>query len=171
MTGSDGTDRIYGYDGNDTINAGHGDDILYGGKGNDKLNGNGGSDTYIFERGDGQDSITEIDYAGNPSTDKVIFADNMLNLIFEKSGRNMKVSVAGTTDNVTIQNWTYGKGYQIEEFYTSDNKILQSTKVDQLIQAMAAFGKSSGMSWSSAIQQRPEQVNTILQNFWANKTV
>lgn len=169
LSGSDGDDRIYGYEGNDTIQAGHGNDMIDGGKGNDVLSGGGGSDTYLFAKGDGQDIIREIDYMGSPSTDKAIFADNMLNLIFEKNGRNMKVSVGGSTDSVTIENWAFGKGYQVEEFHTADNRVLSSTKVDQLIEAMASFGKTGGMSWSTAIQQKPEEVNAILQNFWTTK--
>ncbi|MEI6056438.1 MAG: calcium-binding protein, partial [Lentisphaerota bacterium] len=69
MTGTDSSDKIYSLDGddaisagkgNDLVEAGNGDDILSGEAGNDILNGGEGSDTYIYRRGDGNDTI--IDY-------------------------------------------------------------------------------------------------------------
>ena len=48
LTGGDGNDTLFGQLGNDT---------LYGGAGNDTLYGGRGSDIYVFERGDGADTI------------------------------------------------------------------------------------------------------------------
>lgn len=169
LTGTNGVDRIYGYDGDDTIQTGHGDDHLSGGKGNDILNGHGGSDTYYFNKGDGRDRIQEIDYRDNPSTDRLVFGENMLNLIFEKQGRNMKISIANSEDHITVENWSYGKGQQIEEFLTMDNKILHSHKVDLLIQAMAAYSQENGMTWNQAINERPEEVQNIYNQFWSGE--
>jgi Ca2+-binding RTX toxin-like protein len=52
-------DTIEGGKGNDTLNGGGGDDTLIGGEGNDALRGEAGDDTYIFSRGDGQDTIAD----------------------------------------------------------------------------------------------------------------
>ncbi|MEZ6855098.1 calcium-binding protein, partial [Halodesulfovibrio aestuarii] len=66
-TGSAG-DTISGGSDNDTINAGGGNDIIIGGSGNDiitggtgddSITGGFGSDTYIFNLGDGHDTIHE----------------------------------------------------------------------------------------------------------------
>ncbi|MCK9739925.1 hypothetical protein LT707_25530, partial [Pseudomonas syringae pv. syringae] len=51
--------KLYGNGGNDTLSSGNGNDILSGGKGNDFLSGGVGSDTYLFNLGDGQDTIQE----------------------------------------------------------------------------------------------------------------
>jgi Ca2+-binding RTX toxin-like protein len=48
LTGLAGDDTLYGLDGNDT---------LTGGSGNDSLRGGFGNDTYVFNRGDGHDTI------------------------------------------------------------------------------------------------------------------
>ncbi|PDS74837.1 calcium-binding protein, partial [Rhizobium sp. L43] len=50
MAGRDGNDSLTGSGGNDTLSGGRGDDSLFG------LNGN---DTYVYARGDGNDTITE----------------------------------------------------------------------------------------------------------------
>ena len=53
LTGNIGNDTIYGYDGDDTITGGKGNDII------DSSSYSSGNDTYIFNIGDGQDTITE----------------------------------------------------------------------------------------------------------------
>ena len=76
------SDRLVGGAGNDTLNAigsndlldgGEGDDVLnangnqrtthIGGQGNDTLNGSFMADTYVFNRGDGADTINDNGYA------------------------------------------------------------------------------------------------------------
>jgi Ca2+-binding RTX toxin-like protein len=59
LRGGAGNDYVVGGDGNDVIEGGAGDDVLIGGKGNDTLRGGQGNDTYIFNRGDGHDTIDE----------------------------------------------------------------------------------------------------------------
>ncbi|NUF50341.1 calcium-binding protein, partial [Gilliamella sp. ESL0250] len=49
--------QMFGTDGNDTILGNKGNDILSGGKGNDFLSGGAGNDTYLFNLGDGHDTI------------------------------------------------------------------------------------------------------------------
>jgi hypothetical protein len=47
--------------GNDTITGFNVADIIRGGAGNDTINGAGGTDTYLYARGDGNDTITETE--------------------------------------------------------------------------------------------------------------
>ena len=62
-----------GTDGNDVINGINTSDYISGGKGDDTLNGGGSSDTYVYSRGDGNDTITETIYNGG--ADKLVFTD------------------------------------------------------------------------------------------------
>lgn len=55
--------RSYGGTGDDSIASSLWEDIIVGGKGTDFLAGNTGGDTYIYNKGDGTDYIT--DFAGN----------------------------------------------------------------------------------------------------------
>ena len=167
LFGGFGNDTLYGDDGNDTLDGGLGADTLVGGKGNDTLLGGMGNDTYIFSRGDGQDTVSENDSTpGN--TDTVRFDSNLvpLDLVFRKDGNNLRVSEHGSSDRVTIQNWCKGSADQVEVFQASNGQQLLSTQVDQLIQAMATFSKQNGLTWDQAIDQRPQDVQTILAASW-----
>jgi len=66
LGGNVGNDTLIGLGGDDTLYGGSGNDTLIGGAGNDVLNGGSGSDTYVFEVGNGVDTI--IDNAGEGNT-------------------------------------------------------------------------------------------------------
>jgi len=74
VLGGDGADELWGEADNDyldggvdqdTLNGGSGDDILIGGKGDDKLYGGTGQDTYIYNAGDGVDTIYDTKAENN----------------------------------------------------------------------------------------------------------
>ncbi len=54
-------------------------------------------------------------------------------------GNNLEVSVIGSSDKFTIQNWYSGSAYHVEQFKTSDGKVLLDTQVNALVNAMATF--------------------------------
>lgn len=70
LSGNSGDDVVDGKGGNDTIYGYSGNDTLIGGKGNDRLEGSYGDDTYIWNLGDGFDTI--YDYNGG-NTDRSLF--------------------------------------------------------------------------------------------------
>ena len=49
------------------------------------------------------------------------------------------MSIIGSTDKSTISNWYSGSANHVEQFMTSDGKLLLDKQVDLLVQAMAAF--------------------------------
>ena len=57
LAGTAGADVIFGAGGSDAIFGGAGDDIIDSGAGNDYLVGEGGADVYVFDDGDGHDTI------------------------------------------------------------------------------------------------------------------
>ncbi|WP_269586171.1 DUF4214 domain-containing protein [Roseibium sp. Sym1] len=63
---SSGDDALFGEGGNDSLYGSSGSDLLVGGLGNDGLRGGHGGDTYVFNRGDGDDVI--IDEGSDIST-------------------------------------------------------------------------------------------------------
>lgn len=72
LYGQGWNDTMYGGDGNDLIESGSGNDTLIGGKGDDTLNGDMGDDVYIYNKGDGADTI--IDTSGK---DKIKFGEGI----------------------------------------------------------------------------------------------
>ena len=57
LNGGVGSDQLYGGDGDDDLRGYDGDDLLAGGRGDDFLVGGRGNDTYVFNIGDGHDTI------------------------------------------------------------------------------------------------------------------
>ena len=165
INAGDGNNIVYGGEGNDEIRSGRGNDTLVGGKGNDYLNGGYGNDTYVFRQGYGNDTI----FDENGSQDKVITASDMLHTIFEKDGNDMRMTIAGREDSVTVKNWYSSDSYKIEEFHGEEKSMITSRQIDLLIQAMASFSQEKGISWSKAIEERPTEVEAVVQNFWAKQ--
>ncbi|MCA3033073.1 MAG: hypothetical protein ING21_08410 [Burkholderiales bacterium] len=151
LVGENGDDKLNGDAGNDVLQGGAGNDILNGGAGNDILaggvydtwNGNyngAGNDTYQFGRGDGQDRIVDVDAtAGNVDVLSVGAGVAANQLWFRQVGSDLEVSIIGGTDKSTISNWYSGSTYHVEQFKTSDGKMLLDSQVDALVSAMAAF--------------------------------
>ena len=59
LTGTNIGDRLYGFEGNDELHAGDGNDTLTPGTGDDIAEGGAGRDMYVFNRGDGSDTIVD----------------------------------------------------------------------------------------------------------------
>ena len=55
------------------------------------------------------------------------------------SGAGLEVSIIGATDAAMVQNWYLGSQYHVEQFKTSEGKTLLDSKVQELVNAMAAF--------------------------------
>ena len=60
LLGDDVQETLFGYFGDDVIEGRGGDDILIGGRGNDRLTGGTGLDSFLFDAGDGADTITDF---------------------------------------------------------------------------------------------------------------
>jgi hypothetical protein len=87
--------------------------------------------------------------------------------VFKKDGYNLCIGFTDSTDKITINNWYSGSSYQIEEIKSSDNRSITNVQLQLMIDAMAAYSKEKGVDWNTAVKQNPDEVNNILQNFWA----
>jgi len=122
LWGGDGNDLLYGGDGNDSLYGGAGNDVLDGGAGNDWLSGDSGNDTYLFGKGDGQDTIGAF-YDSTPGKLNILrFKQGVTTdeIITGRSGNNLVLSIIGTTDKVTINDFFYD-----DNPYTYRNPIQQ----------------------------------------------
>jgi len=160
-------ERLQGLDGDDRLLGKGGDDVLVGGSGNDTLVGGDGSDTYLFSTNWGTDLIEEA--ADDPlSVDTVAFGSGMdsLDLGFVRSGDDLLVEQLRTGDAIRVSDWYAESGVSIEAFRTSNGATLVGDDVNRLIDSMASFSASSGLDWSEAVAQQPEEVRVLLAGYW-----
>ncbi|MBO6696818.1 MAG: hypothetical protein JJ931_15535, partial [Henriciella sp.] len=105
-------EQIVGSDFNDTITMDGKDNYIQGGKGNDILNGGAGLDTYIYNLGDGNDTINEVEDGGGYDT-LVMLGMNWADLTFSTpahaNGRNsaLIINVADGGSVTAINNQYY----------------------------------------------------------------
>ena len=150
INGQAGADTIYGGDGNDTINGGADADALYGengadaldgGAGNDTLDGGRGNNAYLFGKGDGQDIVNGVHdtTAGKLSTlqfkSGVLPSEVVLRQVSDgwfSGNAGLEVSIAGTTDKVTISG-----------FFVNSNAASEYNPVQQ-------FRFADGTTWNLA---------------------
>ena len=164
LYGSKSNDKLYGGAGNDRISGGEGDDLIVGGAGDDYLDGYYGNDTYIFNKGDGSDTV----YDANGNDDKIILGYNFQDIMFERSGNNLRLRMIGSSDSVTIDSWYTNNSsqYKIETFKSATGSTITHAQIENLIQAMSSFQKDTGMTWEQALTTQPSQVQAIVQEYW-----
>ena len=172
LDGGSGDDQLLGGAGNDVMTGGSGADQFTGGTGNDTLTGGSGNDRYHFARGDGQDTIIDSDpFPGNQ--DRALFGAtiNPLDLVINRQANDLRLTIHGSSDRITVQNWYVGTSNRIETIQAGNGQTLLSTQVDQLIQAMAGFTQQTGLSWEDGIEgdgtnQQQAQFQGILAASW-----
>ncbi|AAF83478.1 hemolysin-type calcium binding protein [Xylella fastidiosa 9a5c] len=135
LDGGEGSNRLEGGAGNDVLKVSYwsADNVLIGGTGDDTLYGSAFADTYLFNKGDGHDTIIE-----QSGTDKLVFGEGLhqKEARFTRSGDDLSLLFNGSEDQVTIAGWFNGSGHQVESLVFQDGTVL-SGEVERLIAAMA----------------------------------
>ncbi|QEO28459.1 calcium-binding protein [Xanthomonas translucens pv. undulosa] len=173
LTGWNGNDILFGGAGNDTLSGGTGTDrleggagddvlsvsgdaqnsVLAGGTGNDTLSGSYNSDTYLFNQGDGRDTVLETStYSG--AKDRIVFDKDLAvdDTFFSRSGDDLSIAIRGSDDQLTVSGWFASSSSQVEYLQFKD-KTVASSEVAALIAAMAATSSSSAPLVSSNSQE------------------
>ena len=131
-------------DGNDVIDGFNVADTIRGGKGDDSLNGQANSDTYLYARGDGNDTITEWDSAGDD--DRVVFSDiNVGEISLLRVGNDLKLVIAesaagaGDAGSIVLKNMlddVYARG--VDKLVFADGTIWTRATIRTKLLAQAA---------------------------------
>lgn len=160
LRGGEGNDTInFAYNASNTIDGGTGNDLITssnttnanysvssntstGGAGNDRIVSGSTADTYVFNRGDGQDAINDNGSAVGTSggvfyaagTDKIVFGAGITqaDLAVSRSGNHLLIKVndaanPAATDQITIENWFLSDPYRIETFAFADGTSLTTS--------------------------------------------
>lgn len=157
LSGGLGNDQLFGTVLNDLLSGAAGNDTLYGGL---------GSDSYSFGRNGGQDVIDDAD-ATTGNLDQLTFGPGVANdqLWFSQSGQDLVVSVIGSTDQVTIRQWSAGSSRHVERI-TAGGKSLADTQVVNLVQAMSTMSPPPIGQTTLSDAQRA-QLTPVLAANWA----
>jgi Ca2+-binding RTX toxin-like protein len=136
LLGTTGADVIAALGGDDEVFASAGNDTLTGGTGNDTLYGAAGSDTYVFNLGDGADTISEYDQTGtNADIDVLKLGTGILPADVRArstSGGDLVIEIGTGGDSVTIDNFHDSQGYEIEQVQFADGTILTAEQLKVL---------------------------------------
>ncbi|MCA1990455.1 MAG: hypothetical protein LDL41_00170, partial [Coleofasciculus sp. S288] len=110
---------------NDTLTGTSASNTIVGGVGTDYLNGGAGGDTYLFNLGDGQDTLD--DNSNDTSVDKLIFSGTGLtstNAIVTRLGSSsdLKISFGGIADSVILESQVFSStaNYGVESIQFSN---------------------------------------------------
>ena len=126
IVGGADNDSLYGNDGNDMIYGFGGNDVLSGGTGNDQLHGGAGDDVYLFSRGDGVDRIEETDGFDTIQFGEGISPNDVVARVVstERNGISLELSIAGTSDKMTIhRHFGQYSYYQTGDIASPGNQI------------------------------------------------
>ena len=162
LVGGIANDLLYGDAGNDTLYGYAGNDTLIGGQGKDYLKGGEGDDVYIFNKGDGEDTVCDV----NGKADEIRLGHESIGVVFEHVNNDLRVRIPGSIDAITISSWYSGDNYKIETFKSATGSTITHTQIENLIQAMSSFQKDTGMTWEQALTTQPSQVQAIVQEYW-----
>lgn len=158
---------FHGTSGDDVIQGSNENDVLEGGAGADLLAGGQGSDTYRFSRGDGADVVVDDPGYEAGATDVLSFgADIAASQIWLRQvGGDLEVSLIGTGDRVTVQDWYDSPAFRLEELRLADGRALLQSQVASLVDAMAQF--SPPVAGQTTLPQAyQDQLGNLIATSW-----
>jgi len=106
LYGGIGNDAVAGGAGNDALVGSDGDDTLVGGVGDDSIYGDSGNDTYVFGRGDGNDSIHNVDPALGRTDRLKLEGINPGDIRVERvNGNDLIVVITDSGESIRVRNY------------------------------------------------------------------
>src|SRR6266568_2646344 len=153
-----GNNTLLGGDGSDVLSLGQVDryaeasysNTFEGGRGNDHLTGSSGSDTYVFNRGDGQDTISDFSgwyylwywgtWTDSGRSDSLQLGAGITpgDLQATRSGYDLVLTIddpanpdpdPAAVDRVTVQNWYASGMNRIEQLQFADGTTLGTSDI------------------------------------------
>lgn len=143
LLGDAGDDLLTGGTGNDALFGQVGNDTLQGGAGADRYTGGGGADIYMFNRGDGADTITAAaseDAAGDEVQLGTGIAASDLRF-FALADGSLLMRIGNTQDSILFEGW-FNQGPNISALRFNDDSLLNASEITELAESI--LGGTSG---------------------------
>ncbi|WP_368677862.1 calcium-binding protein [Acinetobacter lactucae] len=171
--GGIGNDTIYGGIGNDYLEGNQNDDRLYGdvgndeltgGSGNDYLDGGAGNDSYVFNLGDGQDTIQSYEY-NNLKIDRIIFNEGIeaSSVSVKRDGNDLVIKYS-EQDQITVRSYFDSNGEaagRIDQIVFIDGtiwdvatikaKVLAATAGNDILQGYSSADHLEGLAGNDTL--------------------
>ncbi|WP_347712465.1 calcium-binding protein, partial [uncultured Fretibacterium sp.] len=145
LMGRGGDDMLYGYGGKDTLSGGPGDDLLEGGE---------GDDTYIWNTGDGEDTLSDNVGRNILKLGEGISPEAVQ---IRRVGRDLSLVVGKDEERITVRNWYYGTSNQLAEVRFADGTIWTPDRINAMSpveEAPREGGSASGSSGDDVLLGR-----------------
>lgn len=168
LTGNSAANSLFGVAGNDQLDGGGGDDYLEGGEGDDR---------YFFGMGSGHDTVNNYDITVGKTDIVYLQAIAPSGIQLSRSGDDLLLSIIGTTDTLTIQNYLLNEGvnaYTVEQIqFGSDGTLWDVNTVMAVLNNHApvlssalpnqtvAEGAPFSFTFSSTTFTDPDQGDTL----------
>jgi Ca2+-binding RTX toxin-like protein len=156
--------------GDDQLTGDQHTDILDGGQGNDLLFGSGGNDTYVFGRGDGQDTIYEYEFQDNSQQDALFLkdlnpSDVRMTRELDDNGysTDLLIQVIDSADSIRVTNFFNHTAYQIESI-TFENGTVWGLREFNALPVVATGSRVYGTIGNDIIDLRNSVHTTVLNN-------
>jgi hypothetical protein len=164
MDGGAGNDRLFGRDGDDILIGGEGNDSLEGGAGNDQLidASTTSNDVFVWGRGMGADTLSDAGGIDRLDIQAGVTADQ---LWLNKDDDDLVLSIIGTSDSFTVQDWFTSANNQVESLRLSDGKALMASQVQALVDAMASLPPPAAGQTTLPTDQ--QALKTLVASSWA----
>lgn len=137
LQGGDATDTLLGGDGNDLLFGQDGDDLLIGGTGVDTLTGGLGADTYVFNLGNGVETIFDTAGEGN----RLVFGAGITADSISLGVGSLLIRVGTAGDAIHIEGFNPASPTapsSIAQFEFADGTVL--TQTDLMTRGFDLFG-------------------------------
>ncbi|WP_423358995.1 calcium-binding protein [Pseudomonas citronellolis] len=137
LSGTDTDDLLLGVADNERLSGGNGNDTLIGGAGNDYLEGGSGSDVYYFERGWGQDTVSNYDRSTD-KVDAIEFGNDIStdDILVGRWGSDLILGLKDSNDQITVDNFFQNDGgnyYRLGEVRFADGTVWSMFEVMKLL--------------------------------------
>ncbi len=134
LEGGNSNDTLTGLSGDDDLYGNDGDDTLTGGAGQDDLNGGDGSDTYIFNAGDGQDSIFDFTGSDSPAHNIVLMGEGLWaeDALVGREGNHLIIQFRGSEDRLKIYNFFAYNSRPVDQIRFADGTCWDIATVHEL---------------------------------------
>ena len=122
----------------------------------------------MFNLEDGEDTIVE-----GGGTDRIVFGEGIAaeDIFVTRQEGDLYLTNRKSKDRIKVKDFFNDDWYKVESFHTSDGRTLDYSKINIMIQAMASFEDSTGMMWEDAVEQKNEQAQDLINQWWVKEAI